>query len=196
MIVSDASVLLTRLVEKSPTMANYALQVAATDMQREIKSEIAKQSSHKWGRKVVNGRLRLTYGEVTKPYYSRWKKTGAKEHGLSDFVYFRVYPMTHKALVGFLNTKSFTAYDFKSGTMKVFKRVQGTKTKEIGQRMEYGETKKATPGQRALFKFSGLKVPSTIKRLAHPVIRPAFRKARGRMITTIESTYLKQVSVA
>jgi len=191
-----ASVMLKKLVDEAPNYANYALQQAAVQMQKAIKAEIAVRSgeTHQWGLQHNKRRGKtylLSYGKVRKPLFSRWKKEdGTPEHGLEKFVYFRMYPMTHKALIGFINTKSFTAYDFKNGDMKIYEdSVPGTMTKEIGQRMEYGETITPSEKQKRLFVASGLKRPHTIKRQAHPVVRPAFRKSRNKLIDIITKEY-------
>ena len=199
MIMHDASVLLQQLGKKSPIAAKYALQKAAAKLQKSIKQEITsyQSKSHDWGFKRKNGHLRLTKGSESKPFYSRRSKNSGKElHGLDRFVYFRLYPMTNKALVGFMNTPSFTAYDVKNGQMRSIGRVKGTKTKEIGQRMEYGDEITPSKKQRWLFLFSGLHAPKMIKRKAHPVIRPAYRKNRNEVMSTIEKVFIEEIGAA
>ena len=180
----------------APNFAMEAMQKSGTKLRKKMISKANSYGSHDWGKTNHNGHQRVTFGRGSKKAYSReGKNVSGKNENLAEFVRMQGYDKTLKVLVGFMNEKKgFRAYSYNNGEKTSYSKVSGVFTKEIGQRMEYGGRQSLSDKQKAMFRYSGMEHIANrgyVKRIARPIVRPAYNAIKGTIMSDISKSYKK-----
>jgi len=139
-------------------LTNQALNKGGAKAHKALVARANKAGSHKYNMRFNDRHQRvLTYGEKSKRAYSRQDLSSGHslQVGIGDLARFKLYAHSSVMLVGFLNTKSYTSYKFRAGVESKGKRVKGTQTKAIADRLAKGGREELTDEKKRLFRRSG-----------------------------------------
>jgi len=185
---------LEKILSLSGGFINQALSKTAADIQKAAIAKTRSSESHSWGQKFdTDARRKITFGRASKKRYSRFsRKSGTELHGMESFIKFRIYPESHKAVVGFINTSSFMSYSFNGGIQKNFKMVKKQTPKDLAEKLSQGGKEILTPKQRAFFRASGMygiaKKGYVVKK-ANPIMNPVIASMSGSLRRRFEEAF-------
>lgn len=207
MTLDSATPMLQELIMVSKGYAldglNYASLKMQKGMQRKSRSygmsKFGFSFNAKTGKRTLMSSNHAMYGRRGR-YYSRFShKDGRQLHGLDQFIKFRVYDDSLKALVGFIDTKGFAPTKYRdgraAGKMEYVKGQGGVKA--IGRKMEEGGVELISDKQRKLFARSGwghAAKKGAIIRKARPVVNPTFQAMRGQIVGILQEKYGKALA--
>lgn len=207
MTLDSATPMLNELLIVSQGYAIDALNYASLKMQSGMKSKSLSYGTSPFGVTMRNKRRLLVSSDKKGnkgSFFSRFSHSTAKDldHGLENFIKFRVYEKTLKSVIGFINVKSFSANLYKDGRKYGTTHVKGQgrnpkvknseKIKEIGEKMERGGIFKLSDNQRGLFYRSGWIDAANagyINRKARPVVQPVFQSMSGKIDGIFKEKY-------
>ena len=154
----NVSPYLRKLFKISEGLGLQAQNKVGHVIRNKMSAKSKSMSSHRFGQKIENGRRTLLSSKhgYRKQLYSRESHSdGSKQADMGDLVRYKLYPLSHTLLVGWINVKSFNTTFFKGGVPTKGNFVKGTKTKEIARRMAKGGRVYLSDKQKGLFTKSG-----------------------------------------
>jgi hypothetical protein len=121
-------------------LGNQALNKAGAKIQSTMRNKAKNFGSHKGGVGFTkDGYQKIDYSRDKKTYSRESTKTGRYlKTDMGDLIRFKLYEHSSVLLAGWINTRSFTSLNFRGGVASNGKRVKGTKTKAIADRMARG----------------------------------------------------------
>ena len=189
-------------LSKGASLMYEAIQVSAASYGKSDFSQYHTKNGQRGiaGRYVMPDDKRRRSRTVTSfgNYFRRTSRTASNQpaqgaSNIAKLTRFRLYDEKMKAVVGWMQTKSFNASDYQDGAYKgVKERVKGTsffdykrdtqKTQNIANLLEFGGQVSLTQAQKNLFMRAGF-VKSAARgyaiRKARPIVAPAYAASRS-----------------
>jgi len=154
-IRGDGIPVIKKLFERSPGLGLQALNGGMLDVREKMVADSESAGTHRYEYKFEDGYRRIKLGKSDR-WGRRSRKTNAKQKGLGHLIRGKLYLLSHTAIVGFADTKSYYGWSFRGGVAKRGTRIKGTMTKRIAQFVHDGGRQHLTARQKYLFRKSGL----------------------------------------